>query len=114
MYNSNNIFAKIIRKELKADIIYDDEDILAFKDVNPVAPNHILVVPKGEYQNYAEFISKAPSDLIIKFFQTINNIVHQFQIEDFRLITNNGANSGQSVFHFHMHIVSGKNLTNLI
>lgn len=114
MYNSNNIFVKIIKKELKADILYEDDDILAFKDNNPVAPVHILVVPKGAYQDYAHFMLKASNDLIVKFFQTINKITNQLQIQDFRLITNNGADSGQSVFHFHVHIIAEKILTNLI
>lgn len=114
MYNSNNIFAKIIRKELKADIVYEDHDILAFKDNNPVAPVHILVVPKGEYQDYAHFMSTASTDLIVRFFKAIDKIANQLRIKDFRLITNNGADSGQSILHFHVHIIAEKILTNLI
>ncbi len=114
MYNSNNIFAKIIEKEVKADLVYEDNDIIAFKDNNPVAPVHILVIPKGAYQDYAHFTSTASNDLIAKFFQTINTITNQLNLKDFRLITNNGADSGQSIFHFHVHIIAQKILTNLI
>ena len=113
-YNNDNIFAKIIRKELPADIIYEDEKVLAFKDINPVAPVHILVVPKGQYIDFTDFISNATKDEISYFFQKVSDISKSLNLDNYRIISNKGSDSGQTVFHFHVHIISGKQIRNLI
>jgi diadenosine tetraphosphate (Ap4A) HIT family hydrolase len=113
-YDKNNIFAKIIKKELPAEIIYEDEYTLAFKDAYPVAPLHILVIPKGAFLDYADFISNSDKEAVSRFFFTINNLIKKLELTSFRLITNKGAPSAQSVYHFHMHIISGKQLKGLI
>ena len=112
-YNDNNIFAKIIRNELPAKIIYEDDLTLAFYDINPVAPHHILVIPKGKYCNFLDFTNKAQTEEIANFFLVANRIATNFNC-DFRLISNNGAGVGQSVEHFHIHLIAGKKIVNLI
>jgi diadenosine tetraphosphate (Ap4A) HIT family hydrolase len=115
MYNKENVFAKIINKDLHAEVVYEDNRLLAFKDVNPVAPVHIIVIPKKEYIDYTDFISKACSDEVKHFFTKISDIASRILGEDgYRLITNQGEKSGQSVFHFHFHIIGGKKLAGLI
>ena len=111
MYNQNNIFAKILRKELPADIIYENEHVLAFNDINPEHAIHILVIPKKPYTNYQKFIELASDIEISSFFKTIGAIAAKLDVVDnYKLITNNGPNAGQIVEHFHMHLLSGKPL----
>lgn len=114
-YDKDNVFAKIIRKEIPSTIIYEDNQILAFKDAYPVAPIHILVIPKGEYIDFEDFTQKASNDDIINFFKKVNEIAENLNLnEGYRIISNIGQKSGQSVFHFHIHIISGKVITGLI
>lgn len=113
-YDTNNIFAKIIRKEVTSKIIYESEYTLAINDNQPVAPVHILVLPRNAYIDYNDFISNAQTQEIIDYFTSINKITEQFSLKNFRLITNKAAESGQSVFHFHTHIISGKKLLGLV
>lgn len=114
MYNKNNIFAKIISGEIPATKLYEDEMLIAIKDINPVAPIHILVIPKGEYIDFADFVKKAPSDHLTHYFKTIAKIAKDNGANEYRTVSNNGLSSGQSVFHFHTHILSGLKNINLI
>lgn len=106
-YDLNNVFAKIIRGELPCKKIYEDDFALAIHDIAPAAPTHILVMPKGPYTSYAEFVANASPEQIQGFFAAIEKIAAQQNLTDFRLITNNGASAGQTVFHFHMHLLAG-------
>ena len=111
MYNNENIFAKIIRKELPSEIIFENEKIIAIKDKYPQAEIHILILPKGEYIDFADFISKAPKDDISEIFTLTENIAKKFSIDgQYKILTNKGLNAGQTIFHFHIHILSGENL----
>ena len=111
MYDVNNVFAKIIRGELIAKVVYEDAKVLAFHDVAPVAPIHVLVIPKGQYVNYDDFIGKAQESDVLDFFLKIRVIAQLLKVDsEYRLLTNSGTNSGQTVPHFHMHIISGKKL----
>ena len=110
MYDKNNIFAKIIRKEIPSNLIYEDDQILDFNDLHPVAPLHVLVIPKGEYTDYSHFIATAPSEVQLYFFQKVASLAKDLSGGNFRLCTNNGAMSGQTIFHFHMHIIGGQQL----
>ncbi len=109
MYDKNNVFAKIIRGEIPSKKVYEDDLILAFYDAFPAAPIHVLVVPKGEYVDYSDFIKKAPVIDIAHYFTKISDIASGLGLNDhgFRICSNKGAQSGQSVFHFHTHILSG-------
>ena len=116
IYDKNNLFAKIIRGEIKSNKIYEDENILAFHDISKAAPIHILVVPKGEYINFSDFVTKAEALEIANFFQKLDEIAKKLEIDKsgFRLITNNGNDSHQTVEHFHVHILAGKKLGPLL
>ncbi|GFZ78831.1 putative HIT-like protein [Rickettsiales bacterium] len=112
MYDNNNIFAKILRGEAEAKIVYEDEKILAFHDKYPIAPVHILVVPKAQYISFDDFICKADTDEVAKFFRIVRKIAADLGLEEsgYRIVTNHGENAGQVVFHFHIHIISGNKL----
>jgi histidine triad (HIT) family protein len=114
MYNKNNIFAKIIRGEIPTEKLYEDGTVIAIKDINPHAPIHILVLPKGEYLDFTDFIEKASSAEISHYFKTIAKIAKDNGADEYRIVSNKGESSGQSVFHFHTHILSGSKNLNLM
>jgi diadenosine tetraphosphate (Ap4A) HIT family hydrolase len=110
-YDDSNIFSKILRKEIPSDIVFEDKNVLAFKDINPQAPIHILIIPKSKYCSFSDFSLKASSEEIEAFFRAINDITEKLKIYDgYRLISNVGAFGGQEVPHFHFHLLSGKAL----
>ena len=112
MYDDDNIFAKIIRKEIPCDCIYEDEQVLFFKDINPQAKIHILAIPKEKVENFRDFIKSSKEETIIYFFKKVNEIINKLGLEEdgYRIITNDGLNSNQEVPHFHIHILGGENL----
>ena len=101
MYDKNNIFAKIIKKEISSKLIYEDEYMMAFHDIYPVAPIHIIVIPKDPYTDYTDFINNAPDTLQLHFLKQVGKLANDLCSADFRLCTNNGAMSGQTILHFH-------------
>lgn len=110
-YDPDNVFAKILRGEIPCKKIYEDEFALAFPDIAPNAPVHILVIPKGEFVSYDDFMARAGDAMIAGFFRAVRAVAVQEGVADaFRLITNNGEKAGQSVHHFHMHILAGKRM----
>ncbi|MFN7038306.1 MAG: HIT domain-containing protein [Alphaproteobacteria bacterium] len=113
MYNENNIFNKIINGQAHCDKIYEDEKILAFKDAYPRAPIHVLVIPKGEFTSFVDFISNNTQEEIGYFFKKVKEIAEQLGVEEggYRLVTNHGKNANQVVPHFHVHILGGKIFT---
>ena len=115
-YDKNNIFAKIIRGEIPAKKIYEDENILAFYDISKASPIHVLVIPKGEFIDFIDFVTKENPQKVTNFFQKIAQISQDLKIVEsgFRLITNNGNDAHQTVKHFHVHILAGKKLGPLI
>ncbi len=116
MYDKNNVFAKIIDKDLIAKIIYEDAGIIAFDDINPVAPVHVIVIPKKQYIDYSDFITKASGNEVKDYFTKLSYISSLIGLDQngYRLISNKGIKSGQSVFHFHFHIIGGKSISRLI
>ncbi len=114
MYDRNNVFAKIIRGEIPSSRVYEDEYLIAINDIEPVAPTHILVMPKGEYRDFAEFCQKAGSEELTHYFKKISDIAKAHGAEEYRIVSNNGPSSGQTVFHFHTHIISGSKFNKLI
>ena len=114
MYNKNNIFAKIISGEIPAEKLYEDEMVIAIKDINPAAPIHILVMPKGEYTDFTDFVEKASLAETTHYFKTIAKIAKDNGANEYRTVSNKGTSSGQSVFHFHTHILSGSKNINLV
>jgi histidine triad (HIT) family protein len=105
------IFDRIIRREIPATIVYETEDVLAFRDVNPVAPVHVLVIPKKPIVNLA---GAEASDLEVlgKLMLAAAEVARQEGLEagGFRVVTNSGAGAGQSVFHLHLHVIGGRPL----
>ena len=111
-YNDENVFAKILDKKLSTEIILENEHAIAFNDIAPQAPIHILIIPKGKYVKYDDFLNKASKEEIYNFFKLINNLVKNFNIENtgYRLITNAGKNANQEVPHLHFHLLAGQKL----
>lgn len=104
------IFCKIVNGEIPSTKVYEDESVIAFKDLNPQAPIHILVVPKKHYKNVLDV--EENDNIISKIYYAINKISVQegFDKEGFRIINNCGENAGQTVMHMHFHIIAGKKL----
>jgi diadenosine tetraphosphate (Ap4A) HIT family hydrolase len=112
IYDEQNIFAKILRGELSCKKIYEDDKVLAFEDIAPQAPIHILIIPKNKYISFEEFVSEADNNEITHFFKIIAKIANDNNLENgYRLITNKGYNGGQIVPHFHVHLLGGKKLS---
>ncbi len=115
-YDKENIFAKILRKEIPNDTVIETDLSLAFKDINPVAPVHVLVIPKGPYVNYDHFVSNASNEEILDFNKTVKEVIKKFDLDPerngngYRLIANTGLNGVQEVPHLHFHILGGRNM----
>jgi hypothetical protein len=116
MYDKNNIFAKIIRKEIHSKIVYEDDTVLAFHDVAALVPVHVLVVPKGEYISFDDFSAAAGEEFVGRFFAKVRNIANDLGVAatGYRILTNHGADASQTVPHFHVHILGGKKLGGLV
>ncbi len=106
---NDTIFGKIIRGEIPSEKVYEDDDVLAFKDVNPAAPVHILVIPKKHIVNAFD-AGEEDAQLLGKLMLTAAQVAREQGLEDdgFRLVVNNGAAVGQSVFHLHVHVLGGR------
>ncbi|MEM6612139.1 MAG: histidine triad nucleotide-binding protein [Cyanobacteria bacterium P01_C01_bin.72] len=107
----DTIFGKIIRREIPADIVYEDEQALAFRDVNPQAPTHILVIPKKPIPRLSE---AAPEDkaLMGHLLMTVQKVAEQENLSNgYRVVINNGADGGQTVDHLHLHILGDRSMT---
>lgn len=111
MYDKNNVFAKIVRNEIPRNAIVENEYALSFNDINPLFEKHVLVIPKGEYENILEFTSKATADEQAGFWACFRETAEKLGInQNFNVLANAGADAPfvkQSVFHFHLHLVSG-------
>jgi len=106
---SETIFSKIIKREIPATIIYEDDLALAFRDVNPQAPVHFLVIPKQPIVNLSESTAEDQA-LLGHLLLVASKVAAQEGLQSFRLVTNNGAEAGQSVFHLHFHVLGGRSL----
>lgn len=107
----NTIFSKIIKKEIKADIVFESDKVLAFRDINPQAPVHIIIIPKEEIPRINNFDSKKHSDYLTEMFNAANKIAKELKIDDgFRLVINCGDKGGQTVYHLHMHLLGGRQM----
>ena len=115
-YDKNNIFAKILRGEIPCKKVCEDEYSLAFQDINPQAPVHILVIPKGEYRSLQEFTTNANDHEIASFMRIVSQVANDFDIvkSGYRILANNGEDANQEVPHFHVHVLGGKNLGRMI
>jgi histidine triad (HIT) family protein len=104
------LFGKIIRREIPADIVYEDEHCIAFRDINPQAPTHVLLVPKKEIDKLSS-AAAADQALLGHLMLAAGKVARQLGVGDaFRVVINNGAAAGQSVFHLHLHVLGGRAL----
>jgi diadenosine tetraphosphate (Ap4A) HIT family hydrolase len=115
-YDNDNIFAKILRGEIPCDRVFEDEYALAFRDINPQAPLHVLVIPKGQYVNMDDFSAKAPDEEIVGFIRAVGLVARELSIVEagFRALFNNGPDAHQEVPHLHIHIFAGRDLGRMI
>ena len=115
MYDTNNVFAKIINKKIPCDLILENEKVIFFHDINPQAKIHILGIPKTEVVNLSEFVQKCGQEEVYYFFNKVFEVVKKFDLQEtgYRLITNEGKNANQEVPHFHVHILGGEKLGSL-
>jgi histidine triad (HIT) family protein len=106
------IFSKIINKEIPADIVYETDHVLAFKDIKSQAPVHILIIPKIEIPKVTDITGKEHSTLLGEMFDAANKIAKDFGIDKngFRLVFNCGNDGGQEVYHIHMHLLGGRHM----
>lgn len=111
-YDESNVFARILRGEIPSKKVYEDEHVLAFHDINPLSPTHILVIPKGPYVSWDDFSQKASDEEIGGFVRAVGNIARDQGLvaDGYRLLANVGLNSGQEVPHLHVHIFGGRPL----
>jgi diadenosine tetraphosphate (Ap4A) HIT family hydrolase len=111
-YDQSNIFARILRGEIPSKRVYEDEHALAFHDINPLAPAHILVIPKGSYVSWDDFSAKGSEAEIAGFVRAVGKVAREAGLieEGYRLLANTGLNPGQEVPHLHVHIFAGRPL----
>ncbi len=108
----STIFSKIIKREIPADIVFESDNVLAFRDINPQAPTHILIIPKIEIPSVREINGKEHAALLGEMFDAANEIARKEGIaeEGFRLVFNCGKNALQEVYHLHMHLIGGRKM----
>lgn len=104
----STIFSKIIKGDIPADKVFENESLLVIKDINPKAPVHLLIIPKKEYPNLQE-VPQEDLSIITEIIEVAQNLAKKFDVADnYRLLTNIGTKAGQSVFHLHFHLIGGK------
>lgn len=106
---SDTLFAKIARGELPADIVYEDDLAVAFRDINPQAPSHLLVIPRKPIERLSQ-AADADAELLGHLMGVARKVAAQEGLTDFRLVVNDGAGAGQTVFHLHLHVLGGRPL----
>ena len=111
-YDESNIFARILRGEIPCGKVYENEHALAFRDINPQAPTHILVVPRGAYVSWDDFSARGSAEEIAGFVRACGHVAREQGLveQGYRLLANVGPNGGQEVPHLHVHIFGGRRL----
>jgi histidine triad (HIT) family protein len=114
-YDDQNIFAKIIRGEIPCDKVFENDHVLAFKDIAPQAKTHVLVIPKGAYIDIEDFNAKASDEEILAFNRAVAEVIQQLELgRGFRVIGNAGDHGGQEVPHYHLHLLGGEQLGSML
>jgi len=108
----STIFSKIIDKEIPANIVYESDNVLAFKDINPQAPTHILIIPKIKIPKVSDINGKEHGELLGELFDVANKLASDngISVDGFRLVFNCGDHGGQEVYHLHMHLLGGRQM----
>jgi histidine triad (HIT) family protein len=111
-YDDNNVFAKILRGEIPCKKVYEDDHALAFHDINPQAPVHVLVIPKGRFVSMVDFATSASAEQQAGFLRAVGKTAAALGLDEggYRILANHGANAHQEVPHFHVHIFGGRRL----
>ncbi len=111
-YDDSNIFARILRGEIPNKTVYEDEWALAFHDINPQAPLHVLVIPKGAYVSWDDFSARAPAEEIAGFVRAVGHVAREAGLVEpgYRLLANVGQDGHQEVPHLHVHVFAGRPL----
>lgn len=107
MFDKNCIFCKIANKEIPVELVYENEKIVAFNDLNPQAPLHLLVIPKEHYSSLNELNDK---QLLGELLNAVKEITKKLKIKDYRTVINTGKEAGQAVFHLHLHILAKREM----
>jgi histidine triad (HIT) family protein len=115
-YDDGNIFAKILRGEIPSKKVFEDAFSLAFHDINPQAPVHVLVIPKGSYISLADFTAKASDAEITGFFRAVGKVARMLELDapGYRILANMGEHGMQEIPHFHVHIFGGRSLGRML
>ena len=103
------LFCKIVKGDIPSEKIYEDDLVIGFNDINPVAPTHILIIPKDHFSSLNDFEAE-DTKLLGEVVYRAKQIAKTLNLEDYRLVTNTGAKAGQSVFHLHFHLIAGRDL----
>lgn len=106
MYDNQNVFAKILRGEIPSNKVYENEYALAFHNISPETRIHVLVIPKGEFTDIYDFTANAPAEIQNEFWTAVKDTTDTLGVKEFRTVANTGKSAGQSVFHFHIHIMA--------
>ena len=115
-YDPTNIFARILRGEIPCKKVYEDAHVLAFHDIHPQAPVHVLVIPKGAYVSFDDFSAQASAEEIAAFVRAAGQIARDLGVAEpgYRILANTGADGGQEVPHFHLHLFAGRRLGRMV
>jgi diadenosine tetraphosphate (Ap4A) HIT family hydrolase len=115
-YDRNNIFARILRGEIPCNKVYEDAHVLAFHDISPQSPTHILVIPKGEYVSFDDFSQNASPEEIAALVRAVGQIAREQGVAEtgYRILANTGAAAHQEVQHFHVHLFGGRDLGGML
>ncbi|HWO86103.1 MAG TPA: histidine triad nucleotide-binding protein [Stellaceae bacterium] len=115
-YDRNNIFARILRGEIPCNKVYEDAHVLAFHDISPQSPTHVLVIPKGEYVSFDDFSQNASAEEIAALVRAVGRIAREQGVAEsgYRILANTGPAAHQEVQHFHVHLFGGRNLGGML
>ena len=109
-YQADCLFCRIAAGEIPADIVFQDEAVMVFRDINPRAPTHVLAIPRRHLASAAD-LTDADGDLLAALFGALRHVADEAGLKGYRIVSNVGAESGQSVFHLHFHLLGGRTMT---
>ena len=109
-YQGDCLFCRIAADEIPSDRVFEDEQVIVFRDVNPHAPTHVLAIPRRHVASAAD-LTDADGDLLAALFGALRSVAREVGVDDYRIVSNVGAEAGQSVFHLHFHLLGGRPMT---
>lgn len=115
-YDDNNIFAKILRGEIPNTTVLETDQVLCFEDINPMAPVHVLVIPKGKYVDWSDMAANGSPEEVMALFQACSNVAEIKGLDEggYRVLSNKGVDARQEVPHLHLHVVGGRDLKRML